>query len=197
MQPPRTGEETDEALAARAQAGDAEAFTVVVHRYKTPLFRYAQRMLGNVQDAEDVFQETFLRVHRSLDRYDSRRPFKPWLYRIAANLCRDGLRHRMRRRGLSLDRLLSDDNPASGTLGDTVPGAEAADGPARTEETQRRIAEALAGLSLKHREVFVLARYEGLTYEEIAATLDVPLGTVKSRMSNAGAALFKALEDLR
>ena len=96
---------------------DAEAFTAMVHRYKTPLFRYAQRMLGNVQDAEDVFQETFLRVHHSLDRYDPRRPFKPWLYRIAANLCRDKLRHRMRRRWLSLDRLLSDDNPAGGTLG--------------------------------------------------------------------------------
>lgn len=188
----------DEALAARARQGDGEAFAALVRRYQTPLFRYTQRMLGNVQDAEDAFQETFLRVHRNFYKYEPGRPFRPWLYRIAANLCRDRLRYRLRRRWVSLDAPLVTGESSGATLGDMVAGAGTeADLGARNAETNRRIAKALGTLSTKHREVFVLARFEGLTYEEIATVLEVPLGTVKSRMSKATGTLFRALEDLR
>ena len=93
----------DERLAVQARRGDTAAFALLVKRYEQPLFRYLRRMLGNTPDAEDMFQETFLRVHQHLGRYRDNAPFRPWLYRIATNLCRDRLRYRRRHPMLALD----------------------------------------------------------------------------------------------
>ena len=177
--------ETDEHLAARARGGEESAFAALVRRYEQPLYAYARRLLGQTADAEDVFQETFLRVFQHLDLYDTARPFRPWLYQIATNLCRDRLRYRMRRPTLSLDASPVDTADARAT-----PRARAT-----ARERAARLETALAALSPKHREVFLLARYEGLSYEEVAETLDIPVGTVKSRMNTAVGFLMKRMQD--
>ena len=90
-------EAPDEVLMARVQAGDEQALALLVHRYEHALFNYARKMLGRAEDAEEIFQETFVRVYQHRARYRPERPFRPWLYRITTNLCRDRLRYRKRR----------------------------------------------------------------------------------------------------
>lgn len=189
IQPP------DEELMAQAQGGDQEAFALLVHRYEKPLFSFLRRMTGNTADAEDVFQDTFLRVHLHRDQFRSGSPFRPWLYRIAANLSVDRLRRRKRWWWFSLDAP-SGDNPEGLSLGDTLAARGAhADTGARTDETARALEQALAALPAKHRTVFLMARYEDLSYEEIAQALEIPLGTVKSRLNTAVQRLRDAMKE--
>ncbi len=185
----------DEVLAARARCGEAQAFAALVRRYETPLFRYLRRMLGNAADAEDVFQETFLRVHQHLGRYRNDAPFRPWLYCIATNLCRDRLRYRRRHPVLALDAPIGTESGAP-SWGERLPSqAPAPDCAVREEESARRLQAALAKLHVKQRSVFLMARYEGMPYEEIAKTLRIPVGTVKSRMNKAVHFLMAELKD--
>lgn len=192
-QRPGLTEQRDESLMALWLDGHENAFAVLVRRYEKPLFNFLRRMAGNAGDAEDLFQETFLRVHQHRRRYRAGAPFKPWLYCIAANLCRDRLRYRARRPSVSLDAPIGESGDALGNQF-TAPG-ENADGPARRAETQARLERALATLPVKHRTVFLMARYEDMPYEEIANALGIPVGTVKSRMNKAVKCLMKALDD--
>ncbi len=179
---------------AHAKAGDAASFEALARRYEKRLFNYALRMLGNAQDAEDVFQDTLLRLHRHRGRYREGAPLRPWLYRIATNLCRDHLRRRMRRSWVSLDAPAAAEGGAA--LGDLLPAAgPGADAGAREAETGERLAAAVAALPVKHRTVFLMARYEELPYAEIAKALRIPVGTVKSRMNKAVKLLLAQLED--
>ena len=168
-------EADDETLAARAQRGDDAAFAALVRRYEQPLYAYAHRMLHNAADAEDVFQETFLRVHRRFLQFDSTRLFKPWLYRIATNVCRDRQRSWWRQPTVALTEL-----PMAPV--DPGPGPDAV---AIMGETQKRLEQAVARLPDKQRAVFLLARYEDMPYDQIAVALGIPVGTVKSRMNKA------------
>jgi len=186
---------SDEALIAQSRRGDAQAFAQLMRRYERPLFNYLRRMLGNGGEAEDMFQETFLRVHTHLDRFREGAPFRPWVYQIATNLCRDRLRYWRRRPHVSLD---APSNAASDAraLADRLPAREAdPEAAACAAETAARLEAAVARLSAKHRAVFLMARYEGLPYEEIAKALRVPVGTVKSRMNTAVKELFAALKE--
>ena len=185
---------TDEDLMLRAQCDDRAAFGQLMRRYERPLFNFIRRMIGSASDAEDLFQEAFLRVYRHRDRYRAGKPFRPWLYRIATNLCKDHLRYQSHRRHASLDApVATTDNAA--TLGDLVADG-AADPSARAEaaEVQARLEAAVRALPVKHRTVFLMARYDGLPYEEIGRALHIPVGTVKSRMNKAVAILMEAME---
>lgn len=185
-----TGRHSDEVLMARVKAGDDGALAVLIHRYEQPLFGYARQMLGNAADAEDVFQETFLRVHLHRKRFWSGSAFKPWLYRIATNLCRDRLRYRKRRPEVQPGGNEDMPDPLA-----SFPAAETApDDAASARELADRMAQALAALSVKHRAVFLMAHQEGLSYAEIARTLRIPVGTVKSRMNKAVSQLMAVLE---
>lgn len=186
---------SDEALIAQSRRGDAQAFAQLMRRYERPLFNYLARMLGNGAEAEDMFQETFLRVHTHLDRFREGAPFRPWVYRIATNLCRDRLRYWRRRPQVSLDAA-SSATPDAPALADRLPAREAdPEAAASAAETAARLEAAVAGLSAKHRAVFLMARYEGLPYAEIANALRVPVGTVKSRMNTAVKELLAALKE--
>ena len=188
---PRAAGLSDEALAAQACRGDDYAFAQLVRRYEAPLYRYACRMLGNAAEAEDVFQETFLRVHQHLSHYRHGSLFQPWLYNIATNQCIDRLRRRKRRFFLSLDAA----EPGERPLGERLEGnAPAPDALAQAHETAERIEAAIARLPLKHRTVFLMARYEQMSYDDIARALGVPTGTVKSRMNKATAAILAAMD---
>jgi RNA polymerase sigma-70 factor (ECF subfamily) len=186
---------SDEDLAGLAQGGDRDALSALFQRYETRLYNYARRMTRNDADAEDLVQDAFLRVHSGLRRYDARRPFRPWMYRIMTNLCRDHHRRRLSRGAVSLDAP-ERGGQAGTSLGERLRSAEAGpDQRAAGREEVARLEAALDGLPHKLRSVFLLARYEGLSYEEIAASLRVPLGTVKSRMNRAASALTAALRE--
>jgi RNA polymerase sigma-70 factor (ECF subfamily) len=189
---PRAGgsEPSDEALMARVCAGDGEALARLVKRYEGPLYGYLRRMVGNAEDAEDLFQETFLRVHARSQSFRGGATFRPWLYRIATNVARDRLRYRRRHPVEPLE--------PKAEIGEVIADRHA--GPAeRTEnaELAERLAAAVAELPVKHRAVFLMARYDGMAYEEIARALRVPVGTVKSRMNKAAGFLMDRLKEFR
>lgn len=163
---------SDGDLVRRAQAGEREAFGVLVRRYQRRVFSLGIRMLRNRSDAEDLVQETFLRAFRALDRFDPDRPLAPWLYRITTNRALSSLARRGRRDHEELSPRL------------------AARGPNPEEETdERRLAwavrEAVAQLPPEQRAILALRVGEGLSYREIAEVVDVPIGTVMSRLARA------------
>lgn len=180
---------SDEELMARIKTGDQDAFAELMNRYEVRLFNYLKRIVRNAADAEDVYQETFLRVYRHAARFNPESAFRPWLYRIATNLCMDLMRKRSRRKETSLESGgAGNDSPL--TVKDLSPSpAEVSE----HHERQAALAKAVAELPEKQRAVFLLARYEGLPYAEIAEVLDVPVGTVKSRMNTAVNQLMRLL----
>lgn len=186
-------EPSDESLMALAKAGDKPAFERLVYRYEKPLYNYARRMLGNGADAEDALQETFLRLHQHKQRFRDGAVLRPWLYRIATNVCNDRLRYRKRHPQVSLDAPVFDDANAP-TLGSGLAAQQPRPDEIAGEcELAARLEAALETLDVKHRSVFLMARYEGLAYEEIAKSLRIPVGTVKSRMNKAVKFLMRAI----
>ena len=196
--PQASASPSDEELVALAREGRSQgrrdAFEALVKRYEKPLFNYVRRMVNDTAEAEDLFQETFLRVYTHLNRFWLTGRFRPWVYRIATNLCKDCLKRRARRRQVSLD----DPGPEGESLARRVeaPGANPGNH-AQKAETAALLEAALEQLSPKHRAVFLMARYDGMRYEEIARALRVPVGTVKSRMNKAVADLLGALKDVQ
>ncbi|MBI2424220.1 MAG: RNA polymerase sigma factor [Candidatus Hydrogenedentes bacterium] len=181
---------SDEVLMARVKAGDDDALAALLRRYEQALFHYARQMLGNAADAEDIFQETFLRVHLHRRRFWGNALFKPWVYRIATNLCKDRLRYRQRRPEVQPGN--DEDRP---DVLDNLPSAiSAPDDVASAKELAARMSQALASLNVKHRAVFLMAHQEGMSYAEIARALRIPAGTVKSRMNKAVSQLMAVLE---
>jgi len=155
-------------------AGDTASLTVLVERHHGPLLGYLYRLLGGDRPlAEDIAQETFLRVLRQ-DNYQQGRPFKPWFYAIATNLVRDHFKSAAVQRGASQD----DEGMLS--ICDTVPGPEEA---LLAAEQGSLIAAAMRKLGEEYRAALLLRFYHGLSLQEIADTLNIPLGTVKSRLS--------------
>ncbi len=187
-------ETTDERLIEQCRAGCRDAFEALIRRYEKPLYNYIRRMVSNVPDAEDLFQETFLRVYKHLDRFRTDAVFRPWLYRIATNACRDHLRRRRRRPTVSLDApgradgIPLVDRTASPKAGPSQLAGES--------ELAERLGAAVDALSVKHRAVFLMARYDGMPYDEIARVLRIPVGTVKSRMNKAVRVLLTELEEV-
>ena len=189
--------DSDENLLAKLKRGDEAALGVLVERYRRPLFGYLHRMLGDAAEAEDVFQETFLRVVKHLQRFEEGRRVKPWLYAIAGNLVKNVYRARSYREKVSLDAGGEADGPGEGSsLSARLAAVTIAppDG-AHSAERAEHVRDAVAKLAPLSRDALVLFYYQGLAYEEIAQALEVPLGTVKSRIHNALAKLAALLAD--
>ncbi|HSF16446.1 MAG TPA: RNA polymerase sigma factor [Vicinamibacteria bacterium] len=164
-----SGSPSDEELARKMFAGDEKAALRLVERYQRPLFGFLYRFSRNAADAEELFQETFLRAIRASVSYDARRRFKPWIYTIALNLARD-----------RANRLAHAANPElrrEDELPDTDGRDHEADWISRAD-----LLRALSTLPETHREVIVLKYFEGLEEAEIAEACDIPRGTVKSRL---------------
>jgi len=177
-------------LTQRAKRGDREAFAELVEIYKDKIFQLAYRMTGSRQEAEDIAQETFLRVFANLHVYDESYKFSTWIYRIATNLCID--RKRKKRPDFSLD--------------EQVDGAEGLDWYSRlsakdmtpeesvmTRELQDTVQGALLQLSPKYRSIMILRYIEDLTLQEISAVLELPITTIKTRIHRGREALRKKL----
>ena len=163
---------TDALLVCRVLDGDTAAFTTLVDRHAAACTRFATRMLGNREDAEDATQETFLRAYRSLARYEERQAFRTWLFQILINRCRTAAVRRQRRHRMFL---VDDDAVASASV---RPAAEASD--LRAE--LRRVVDAL---DPDQREAFLLKHVEQLSYDEMAAATGVGVSALKMRVKRA------------
>jgi RNA polymerase sigma-70 factor, ECF subfamily len=159
-------------LTQRAQAGDAEAFGQLFTNYRTRIFALVYGMVRNEQDACDLVQEVFLQAWQSIHRFENRSSLYTWLYKLAINVTICSLR----RKGRCEEIEISDDIPSS------LPGPGIN---CQRTEIRERVSAAVARLSPKHRAVIELKELQGLQYHEIAATLNIPIGTVMSRLFSA------------
>ncbi len=184
----------DAELVARARDGDRAAFDELVLRHEDRVFNMALRMLGNADDALDLAQEVFLSAYRALHGFEGKALFSTWLYRVTVNRCRDEMRRRAtvkhtRPRPLEAGRA-SDDLP----LDPPARAASPADAVV-ARESHALVAAAVAALPDDAREALVLRDVEGLAYEEIAEILDVPVGTVRSRLHRARSLVRERLRE--
>jgi RNA polymerase sigma-70 factor (ECF subfamily) len=184
---------SDEDLLVRFCRGQAEAFGVLVRRYERELYGYLRRYLGDGILAEDVFQNTFLQLYLKSGQYEEGRPVRPWLYTIATHQAIDALRRNGRHQAVSLEQRREDSS--DGELRNLLDTLESR-GPApldnaSAQERKERVRAGVDRLPDFLREVLLLAYYQGLKYREIAEVLNIPVGTVKSRLH---AALVKLQE---
>jgi len=182
---------TDEELISRFQDGDVYAFEQIVHRYKDPLVNFIYNYLGNRIDAEDVIQETFLRVFKNKHLYRNIAKFSTWIYTIASNLAKTELRRRRRRRIFSLSQMGYGDKDYD--VPDTLGSPERIVG---GKMKGQMIRNEIESLPVKFREVVVLRDIQEFSYEEISKILNIPIGTVKSRVNRGRLRLQKKLKPL-
>ncbi|HWG45137.1 MAG TPA: RNA polymerase sigma factor [Gemmataceae bacterium] len=178
---------SDEDLLGRFCRGQADAFGVLVHRYERELYGYLRRYLGDSSLAEDVFQNTFLQLYLKSGQYETGRPVRPWLYTIATHQAIDALRRNARHQILSLEQ--KRDHGADGEVRSLLDALESR-GPApmdtlSAQERKDKVRASVDRLPDFLRDVVLLAYYQGLKYREIAEILDIPVGTVKSRLHAA------------
>lgn len=184
-----SGEEAD--LIRRCRQGDERAYRELIRRYERPVYSVLMRVVRRSEDAEDLTQETFVRMFRALDRYDLERPFSAWLFTIASRL---GIDHLRRRRVPTVS--MSQSEPGSTEehqmdVPDEGPGPEEV---AVHHEEEARSRDLVDSLPPHYRIVVVLRHQQDLSYEEIAEALQLPLGTVKARIHRARALLKEKLE---
>ena len=180
-------------LVRRARSGDRAAQEKLAQRYRRSMYILALQLMGNHDDAMDVVQDALVRFFTTIKRFDLGRPLKPWLYQIVRNRAVDLHRRRKVRRHESLD--VEDEDGRTFQIRD-----EAADPEGDLAETQlrTRIWQAIQKMSAKQREILVLRDYQDLSYNEIADTLNIPIGTVMSRLHGARKRLRAILgEDLQ
>jgi RNA polymerase sigma-70 factor (ECF subfamily) len=176
---PETADEQDRALVRQCLEGQRDAIGALVGRYQKRLFNVALRMLGNLQDAEDVTQTVFLNAYLKLRSYDPRYRFFSWIYRMTVNESLNMLKRR--KKTVTLEDVLVD--PALGAA------------PDRAAEAEDRVGRALMSLRPDDRAVVVLSHFVSFSYQEIAEVLEIPVKTVKSRLYTARERLRLALSE--
>lgn len=186
---------SDETLVERVQEGDRTAFRHLVERYQRRLYSVAFGMVRNREDALDIVQEAFIKVHRHIEGFEGSSSFYTWAYRICSNLCIDHLRKKKRKQEVDYDDTLqrSSEVEADQPIAPSRLGVD----PSRVyqrKELLEQLDAAMETLSEKHREIIVLREFEGLSYAEIAEVLDISKGTVMSRLHHARKYLQAALE---
>ncbi|MCC7538832.1 MAG: sigma-70 family RNA polymerase sigma factor [Deltaproteobacteria bacterium] len=187
--------EEDRQLVRRAQQGDRKAFQVLVVRYQRRAYAVAFGIVKNRQDALDVLQEAFIKVHRYIGSFQGTSSFYTWLYRIVVNLAIDHKRKEPRGRGTEFDERVGRDEAevaGDGSLLPKVLGGNPGKVMAR-KELMQKLEEAMEQLPPYHRAVILMREIEGLSYEEMAKALDVPKGTIMSRLFHARRKLQEAL----
>jgi RNA polymerase sigma-70 factor (ECF subfamily) len=183
----------DGSLVARCREGDPEAFARLVALHEHMVFNLALRLTGDPEEARDVSQDVFLQVYRMLPRFEGRSTLKTWIYRIVVNQCHNRQRW-WRRRRKDQSRPIEELTPAEeAQLGDGKAEATSPYEEVRRLEQRRVVQAALLELSFEHRAVLLLREVEGLSVEQVAESLGLAEGTVKSRLSRAREALRRQL----
>lgn len=185
-------------MARYAAQGSDEDFALLIARFESEIFRYLVRYLGNKSLADDVFQDTFLQIHQKRHMYEQGRAVRPWIYSIANHQAIDTLRRVGRHPTQSLSGSASNDSDGGSMRNGLESLLEStADGPLATlqaEERQAWVRRTIDGLPEVLKQTIMLAYYQDMKYREIAEALDVPVGTVKSRLHSA---LLKIAERAR
>ena len=186
---------SDHALIEATKSGDEAAFAEIIDRYRNPITNYLYRFLNDYEEAVDLAQETFVRIYFAIDRYHTSFAFSTYIYRIASNLAISELRRRKRRRVLSLTGLLQGNNGDEEAT-DFQPADERKlpDAGLVDDEQSRVIGRAISALPEKYRLPLILRDIEGKSYEDVAAILELGLGTTKSRISRARGLLKEKLK---
>ncbi len=177
---------TDEELLKGYLAGNTAGFELLVRRHAQELQQFIVRFTGDSALAEDVVQESFLQVHTSAAKFDPKRRFKPWLFTIAANKARDQLRKRGRRKEVGFDAQLSGEDSSGQRFVHLLSGeVPPSDEELEIDEKRRLVKRVVDDMPENLREVLTLAYFHKFPYKEIAEILEIPLGTVKSRLHAA------------
>jgi RNA polymerase sigma-70 factor (ECF subfamily) len=179
--PKQTAKEIDYALIRAIQSGDMVAFNTMVDRYKSRLMNVIGRMLSSQEEAEDIVQETFVRVYQHRQSFNFQHCFSTWIYTIALNLARNELRKRKKFKFFEISDMQGNE-------------AEISVDPELPSNFPKLLEKAVKDLPDKYRAAFILRDVQELPYNEVAEVLDVPLGTVKSRVNRARQMLRERLE---
>jgi len=185
--------DSDLALVQRVQRGDKAAFDVLVLRYQHKVLKLIMRYIRDAAEAEDVAQEAFMKAYRALPAFRGDSAFYTWLYRIAINTAKNSL-VASKRRPLTYDLDMQD--PEQYDLQARLLESETPEGLLLTEEIRRTVDAAMEALPEDLRTAIMLRELDGLSYEEIAATMDCPVGTVRSRIFRAREAIDKRLRPI-
>ena len=183
----RTDTVTDEQLLIEYRStGNRELYAQLVYRYERELFNYLRRYLGNAEQAEDVFQTAFLAVHMKADTFQEGRRFRPWLFSIATHAAIDSRRRNKKHTKVSLDVPNYDSTSSDLTLANLLESElPSAEGEALSKEQTELVREALNKLPESMSTVIHLVYFQGMKYREAAEVLEIPVGTVKSRLNTA------------
>ena len=183
---------SDEQLISLFQGGDENAYIELVNRYKDKLINFIFNYLGDLESSEDVVQETMIKLYQKKHYYKEIAKFSTWLYTIAKNLANTELRRRKQRKTTLLSQFSKDDKTYELPSNDPEPGQEI-----QTDIVNKIIRDAVDQLSEKFKIVIVLRDIQGLSYEDISEIINVPIGTVKSRINRARLQLQVELKHLK
>jgi RNA polymerase sigma-70 factor (ECF subfamily) len=170
---------TDHELISRLRAGEQRAFVELIERYKARIFHTTLRILGNREDAEEAAQDTFVRAFRGLENFREESTFSTWIYRICVNTCLNSLESRKRFKSQDIEK----------TPVEELPYIESPESDFADEDLQARVFSAIKELPPKYRTVLVLYHIQHLAYQEIAAIMQMPMGSVKTHLFRARALL--------
>jgi RNA polymerase sigma-70 factor (ECF subfamily) len=190
--PSRGGGGTDAELVRRARLGEAAALDELIRRHSKPVYNLAYRLSGNHDDASDIMQEAFLRVHHALPNFRGEANFTTWLYRIVYNVFLDERKKQRVRAHTSLEEDVElEDSSVARQIQDPSPGPDFI---VLRSERAELVQQAVLALPRNQRIMLGLYHFQGRSYEEIAAIMDLPIGTVKSRLNRARLALKAKLQ---
>lgn len=179
---------TDEVLVQLCLNGDRTAFAEIVRRYQKQVFSLTYRLTNNAEDAQDLAQEAFLKIFQVLHKYDGQRPFFPWMYKVATNVCYTLLRKKPQQ-DVPLEKVIE--------FAPLVPDSESQpEDYTEVREVQRLVQQAIAELPDNYRVPLVLRYLEEMTYQQIADTMDLPVSTIETRLFRGKALLQKRLTNI-
>jgi len=180
---------SDEILIKKFQDGDISAYNQIVYRYKDRLLNFIYRFLNDLDRSEDLLQDTFLKLYTHKDSYQEIAKFSTWLYTIAANLARTELRKLKRRKTFSVTELSREDREFIITSNDADPSESHL-----TKSFEKKVQQALANLPDDFRTIIILRDIQELSYDDISKIVELPLGTVKSRINRGRLKLQQLLK---
>lgn len=194
--PTTPDDEADRDLVASIRSGDADAWGDLIERYQHRVFAICMKMVRDRELASDLTQDAFIKVIKGLDSFDERARLSTWVYRVTVNVCLSKLRSEKLRRHASLDAMAAGgpQQEGRGELGFAQGREPAASSGIEHHEERARMMAALDSLSDEHRAILILRDGRDLEYEQIAEVLEIPIGTVRSRLFRARAALRQSLE---